>query len=65
MTARLCGLRVCAVYGPTISVWCVHRVGGEELLDLLYSIVRLEGDLVDSLNFLVGDRAGSAAAAVG
>ena len=39
--------------------------GGEELLDLLFSIVRLEGDLVDSLNFMVGDRAGSAAATVG
>ena len=37
---------MCAVYGPTTSVWGLHSVGGEELLDVLYSLVQFVDDVV-------------------
>ena len=52
MTARLSGWRVCAVYGPTISVWGSTAGGGEELLDVLDWLVDFEGDAFGDKYFM-------------
>ena len=53
MTARFCGRRVCAVYGPTISVWGSTAWGGAALLDVLYWFVQFEGDVFGDKFFRV------------